>query len=984
MYKFSQETDCLQNLSHLFSTKLATLKKEVVYPLSDGSHGICSLPESVQRNMRCCRLFQQNGFECFSLKRLALLLHYMLVPKEENMEDDGMTSDEAHAQDVGTQDIQINTIDESDGIIIETGNPLDIILQQVLNHGLIAVNAPAGSLMLVDQKQGILQVKARLGPPRHRRSEPVYRISGQSIASLVVRQKQSYVCLDIDKDQNFTPGRSGRSFSSLLSAPIIHKDEVIAVINADSPEKGYFTQEHMQQLERVARAVAGPVAERISILDAIAAVGLELMRLPKSGGVEQVLLKVAEAAVRSLGADVVTLYQYNQKTDQFLVEGKGPTVAGNLRDPAPMRRRIYNGDVPHTVVKSRRSGFYSDVGNQDFLVGAVDRPDDKPRLRFWEREQICSMAALLLPASAAENPHEEVVGVMFANYRSNHNFNIDERTALETFADYATVAILNARHEEQTRTEKTREAQLAMVQSISSSFAHRMSDLAGTSRVATQFLRRSIPSRDRKARRYLQRIEEDAEVLFKMATRITAPFRTGSASEEPVDVVGIVDRELARLTKEDSKVAVVKDFPQKVPLVRSIGFQLEQVIRDLLNNAMEAMEPVKQKRLGVSIHTDAANGRLQIQIKDNGTGIPAEIQDTLFSPCVTTKEGNLGIGLWWSRHFLKSSDGDLRLEWTELGKGTSFVVDLQADMGRQPRPVASSKPQRDILVVEDSPAWRETLIDTIQHSLKCSCEVTRNYHEAADALAGTDFKLAIMDVRLGADNTDGLKLLAEIDRTNQATKVIIISNYAEHEIAVRDRGRILGFVRKGDFKVEDFVRLVRRGIGSRKSVLKKKHLQNRVSCFISYSTKDEEFARRLHADLRAGGVGCWFAPQDVQGGRKLDQQIYQAIRDYERLLLILSSHSMNSEWVKTEIAEARKREVDEKRRVLFPVRLVDFDVIREWRCFDPDTGKDSAREIREYFIPDFSNWRDRDTYQKSLQRLLEGLQGAKAKAVTAS
>ncbi len=145
------------------------------------------------------------------------------------------------------------------------------------------------------------------------------------------------------------------------------------------------------------------------------------------------------------------------------------------------------------------------------------------------------------------------------------------------------------------------------------------------------------------------------------------------------------------------------------------------------------------------------------------------------------------------------------------------------------------------------------------------------------------------------------------------------------------------------------------------------------SCFISYSSKDEEFARRLHTDLENMGVSCWFAPEDVQGGRKLEEQIDQAIRIYERLLLILSPHSMNSEWVKTEIAKARQREVQEKRQVLFPVRLVSFEAICEWQCFDADTGKDSAREIREYFISDFSNWKSHDAYQAAFRRLLRDL-----------
>jgi uncharacterized protein YjbI with pentapeptide repeats len=151
------------------------------------------------------------------------------------------------------------------------------------------------------------------------------------------------------------------------------------------------------------------------------------------------------------------------------------------------------------------------------------------------------------------------------------------------------------------------------------------------------------------------------------------------------------------------------------------------------------------------------------------------------------------------------------------------------------------------------------------------------------------------------------------------------------------------------------------------------------SCFISYSHEDEGFAQRLHADLQNKGVRCWFAPEDIKGGRKLYEQIDDAIQLHEKLLLVLSRHSMTSEWVKAEISRARQREVREKRKVLFPIRLVDFDTIRQWKCFDADTGKDSAREIREYFIPDFSNWKSHDAYQQAFVHLLRDLKPFEAR-----
>jgi hypothetical protein len=149
-----------------------------------------------------------------------------------------------------------------------------------------------------------------------------------------------------------------------------------------------------------------------------------------------------------------------------------------------------------------------------------------------------------------------------------------------------------------------------------------------------------------------------------------------------------------------------------------------------------------------------------------------------------------------------------------------------------------------------------------------------------------------------------------------------------------------------------------------------------TSCFISYAEEDTDFATQLHGDLRRKRVPSWFAPHDIRGGKKLHEQIVDAIRQSERVLLVLSEHSMNSEWVKTEVANARKIENLEKRHVLFPIRLVSYEAIKKWECFDADIGKESAKEVREYFIPNFSNWRDKVSYENALQKLIDDLSKA--------
>jgi hypothetical protein len=123
-------------------------------------------------------------------------------------------------------------------------------------------------------------------------------------------------------------------------------------------------------------------------------------------------------------------------------------------------------------------------------------------------------------------------------------------------------------------------------------------------------------------------------------------------------------------------------------------------------------------------------------------------------------------------------------------------------------------------------------------------------------------------------------------------------------------------------------------------------------------------------------VRCWFAPHDIHGGRKIHEQIDEAIRLHDKLLLILSEHSMSSNWVKTEIANAREREEREKKQLLFPITLARLEDVKQWKLMDADRGVDSAREIREYHIPDFSRWKDHDLYQKALGRLVADLKNS--------
>jgi TIR domain len=142
------------------------------------------------------------------------------------------------------------------------------------------------------------------------------------------------------------------------------------------------------------------------------------------------------------------------------------------------------------------------------------------------------------------------------------------------------------------------------------------------------------------------------------------------------------------------------------------------------------------------------------------------------------------------------------------------------------------------------------------------------------------------------------------------------------------------------------------------------------SCFISYSSKNREFAERLFADLQAKGVRCWYDQEHLKIGEKFRHHIEDAIQAYDKLMVVLSEDSIASNWVETEVEIAIERERNEKRTVLFPIRVDDM-ILKT-----PVAWASHVR--RQRHIGDFTAWKDHDAYQHSFARLLRDLNASES------
>lgn len=136
--------------------------------------------------------------------------------------------------------------------------------------------------------------------------------------------------------------------------------------------------------------------------------------------------------------------------------------------------------------------------------------------------------------------------------------------------------------------------------------------------------------------------------------------------------------------------------------------------------------------------------------------------------------------------------------------------------------------------------------------------------------------------------------------------------------------------------------------------------------FISYSHSDRNFVDKLEGYLIEKGIRFWRDIHEMKAGR-VEKQIDRAISQNPTVLLILSQHSLKSDWVEHEVRTARGLEKETGRDVLCPIALDDSWENGPW-------PKRVMEQVTEYNILDFSAWKDDVKFEGMFRKLIDGLQ----------
>jgi two-component system, LuxR family, sensor kinase FixL len=161
--------------------------------------------------------------------------------------------------------------------------------------------------------------------------------------------------------------------------------------------------------------------------------------------------------------------------------------------------------------------------------------------------------------------------------------------------------------------------------------------------------------------------------------RLRAFVARGEVSRQPENVAKLIEEAsaLALVGAKEHGIKVMISSNPDLPSVVADRVQIQQVLLNLIRNAMEAMEDCEVRELSVGTVVDDTN--VLISVADTGSGIPPEIEAKLFQPFVTTKPEGMGIGLSVCRTIVEAHGGRLWIESNE-GGGSVFRFSLPADM----------------------------------------------------------------------------------------------------------------------------------------------------------------------------------------------------------------------------------------------------------------------------------------------------------------
>jgi PAS domain S-box-containing protein len=218
-----------------------------------------------------------------------------------------------------------------------------------------------------------------------------------------------------------------------------------------------------------------------------------------------------------------------------------------------------------------------------------------------------------------------------------------------------------------------RRERLAVLGKLAGGVGHELRNPLGSIKNAAYFLNMALEERDLdpEVEETLGILEREVERSERIVSDLLDFARVKSPHHRKVNLNEITRGVLSR-TEIPERVEVVEQFGEDLPSLMADPDQLEQVMNNLINNAIQAMPEGGRLTIGTKMEDPEW---LSVSIEDTGMGIPKKDREKIFEPLYTTKAKGIGLGLSIVRTLVEGHGGAIEVE-SEVGQGSTFVVKL--------------------------------------------------------------------------------------------------------------------------------------------------------------------------------------------------------------------------------------------------------------------------------------------------------------------
>ncbi len=476
-------------------------------------------------------------------------------------------------------------------------------------------------------------------------------------------------------------------------------------------------EQRSRKLEALVQERTAELAEQKNNIELLSQIGKDLTA---SLDFDIIFLKLYESINQLADATIFGVGIYYAEKHQIeyrLAMEKGKRFAPYARDT------LDKNQFPVWCLENRKPVFINDVRQE---YAQYIRAYQEPSLVLEDGSLSETPTSLIyLPLLA----QERALGVLtIQSYRRNA-YTTDHLNLLQNLAAYTAIALDNANayrqlnatleHLKATQQQLVVQEKLASLGALTAGIAHEIknplnfvNNFAVLSMELAAELREEIEKIEDRGSKIVDResfanIEEILETLIQNAEKINhhgkradsivksmMEHSRGSTGErEAVDINRLLDEAVnltyhgLRAQSMDFNITLEKDYDASVGEVQAVPQDLSRVFLNILNNACYAAHD-KQAKVGgnfsptLSVSTKRLDAKIEIRIRDNGTGIPAHVRDQIFNPFFTTKPTGKGTGLGLSISYdivVQQHKGTIAVESKE-GEFTEFAITLPKKM----------------------------------------------------------------------------------------------------------------------------------------------------------------------------------------------------------------------------------------------------------------------------------------------------------------